>query len=338
MNQYPTLSIIVPVYNAEAYLEQCIQSVLDQADRTVELILVDDGSTDVSLQICRSWEHDSRVKILATENHGVSHARNLGLDHAGGEWIMFLDSDDYLLANSLERLLALAAPDVHQIAAAYTTGQEAPVTVLHDRVSAASLIRMSLDSINHQLLPEFYEVKPMSLPACWAKLYRSRIIRENGIRFHEDLHLSEDTLFNLDYLACIETVVLSNLPVLHYRENTSSVTRVFSASHLENRFRFFRILEERWGQDAAVHILSLLFCEICKIERHANRSSRKQLEQAITVFLSENPELLLSCKSLSLSSGRWQRLAYSLAAHCFRRKLHRVGFTLLRAYAAIKSS
>lgn len=201
MNQSPTLSIIVPVYNAESYIDQCIQSVLDQPFRDLELILVNDGSTDASLQKCLSWEKDPRVRVISGENHGVSHARNLGLDRAAGEWIMFLDSDDHLFDHCLKQLMPQARPEVQLVAADYASAQPEAVTHLSETVSAADLLKMSLDSVNHRLLPAFYPLKPLSLAACWAKLYRGRVIRENGLRFHEGLRLSEDTLFNLDYLS-----------------------------------------------------------------------------------------------------------------------------------------
>ena len=91
------ISIIVPVYNAEAYLDRCIESVVTQSFQDLELILVNDGSTDTSPEKCRAWAHDPRVVFLSTENKGVSAARNLGLQQARGTWILFLDSDDYLL-------------------------------------------------------------------------------------------------------------------------------------------------------------------------------------------------------------------------------------------------
>ena len=105
----PTLSIIVPVYNAEKYIDQCIESVLTQSFTDFELILVNDGSTDSSLERCYAWDSDERVKVFFTENRGVSHARNYGLKNAIGKWILFLDSDDYLVKDSLEALISYTA-------------------------------------------------------------------------------------------------------------------------------------------------------------------------------------------------------------------------------------
>lgn len=333
--QTATVSIIVPVYNARAFVQQCIESVLAQSFLDLELILIDDGSTDDSLMLCRSRESDPRVRIISTENRGVSAARNLGLQKASGRWIMFLDSDDCLTGGCLERLMAMIQPDTQQIVAAYSGDGSAEVFA--QSVSADALRTMTLDPINHRLLPEFYEVKPLSLSSCCAKLYRRDVIRNNGIAFREELRLSEDTLFNLDYLACIDHGTVTNLSVFDYRENTASVTRTFRPAHLSNRLRFFRILKERYGPDAAVHILSLLFCEISKIERAAGGQERKQLEQEIRRYLSENPDILHHVHNRSLSKGKWQKAVYQAAAVCFRHRAYGAGFVLFRTYAAASS-
>lgn len=328
------LSIIVPVYNAQAYIDPCIESVLSQSFRDFELILVDDGSTDDSLKKCRRWETDPRVRITSTENHGVSHARNLGLQQASGTWILFLDSDDYLLEGCLERLMAMVSPDTRLVIGSYTDDAQEAVKPLHQSVSADSVRIMTLDPINHRLMPDFYAVKPMSLCACWGKLYRSDVIRENDLRFHEELRLSEDTLFNLDYLACIDHAVVTDLPVVYYRQNPVSVTKAFNPKQLFNRFRFFEILKERQYPQAPVHILSLLFFELCKIEGAAAKHSRKALEQEIIGYLSEHADLLQCTKNQSLSTGKWQRMVYMAAAACFRHSAYQTGFALLRTYCA----
>lgn len=333
MSQTAQISVIVPVYNAETYLDECIRSILCQSWRDLELILVNDGSTDGSLKICRHWARDPRVKLLSTENHGVSHARNLGLQIAAGEWILFVDSDDYLLEGCLEKLVSLTAPDAQLILADYTSSAPELRPHRHGTVSAASLGSMTLDPINNRLLPGFYESKPMSFSACWARLYRGRVIREKNLRFHEGLRLSEDTLFNLDYLSCIDTVVVTDLPVLYYRHPPSSVTSVFNAGQLTDRFRFFDLLQERHEDGTAVHILSLLFLEICRIERSAAGPARRQLEQRISGYLSRNSVLLRHTKARILSQGRWQRLFYHAAAFCFRHGTHSAGFFVLRVYS-----
>ena len=103
----PKISVIVPVYNTEKYLHRCIDSILDQTFTDFELLLIDDGSTDSSGTICDEYAaKDSRVRVFHKENGGVSSARNMGLDNAYGEWITFVDSDDYLIDQSGLTLLA----------------------------------------------------------------------------------------------------------------------------------------------------------------------------------------------------------------------------------------
>ena len=332
--QTAKISIIVPVYNAQAYIDPCIQSVLSQSFQDIELILIDDGSTDDSLNKCRCWERDPRVTLISTENRGVSAARNLGLQHASGEWIMFLDSDDYLLEGCLDGLMAMVSPDTRLVIGAYADDGQAVSTALHQSVSADAVRTMTLDPINHRLLPEFYEVRPLSLPSCCGKLYRRDVIRENSLGFREELRLSEDTCFNLDYLSCIGHVCITNLPVVYYRQNTTSVTAAFNPKHLSNRLRFFDLLKEGNDPDAAVHILSLLFLEAFKIEQRAVGNVRKQLERELIGYLSENPDLLLCTKKRGLSTGRWQRAVYQAVAGCFRHRAYPLGFAALRAYAA----
>ena len=107
----PLISVIVPVYNVETYLPQCIESLLNQKYQNLELLLIDDGSSDGSGAICDRYERlDKRVKAFHKENGGVSSARNLGLDHACGEWIAYVDSDDYVSPDYLQDLYTALQP------------------------------------------------------------------------------------------------------------------------------------------------------------------------------------------------------------------------------------
>lgn len=108
-NQNPTISVVIPVYNVEAYLRECVDSVLNQTMEDFEIILVDDGATDSSGRICDEYAcKDARIRVIHRENGGLSAARNTGLDAASGEYVYFLDSDDYIAPDTLEKLLALA--------------------------------------------------------------------------------------------------------------------------------------------------------------------------------------------------------------------------------------
>ena len=328
-----TVSIIVPVFNAEEYIEQCIKSCLEQSYQDIELILVDDGSTDGSLAKCLLWKADPRVQIVSIENHGVSFARNLGLKKASGKWILFLDSDDYLLENCLEKLMSLVSADTQQIIAAYTDGEVKEAELFCQTASADEISRLCLDPINHRFRSSFYEEKPVSWVSCCNKLYLNRVIQENALAFCEGLRLSEDMLFNMDYLSCISEVIVTNIPVVYYRSNAQSVTKVFRAGHMDDRIRLFRILQERECENISVYVLSTLFWEICRMESQTSGNERKRLEKVVCDYISENQDFFFAARNLSLSKGKWQRMVYKMAAICFRYKVYFAGFFILRLYA-----
>lgn len=107
MKKYPLISVIVPVYNVEQYLRQCLDSILNQTYQEIEVLLINDGSTDTSDEICREYaERDNRIRYFVKENGGLSDARNYALDRATGEYVTFVDSDDFLMEQALEKLYA----------------------------------------------------------------------------------------------------------------------------------------------------------------------------------------------------------------------------------------
>lgn len=178
------VSIIMPVYNKEKYVERAIESVLKQTYKDIELIIVNDGSTDNSLNKCKKFV-DERIKIVNSKNYGVSHARNLGIDRASGDFITFLDADDYLDICYLEELLDERSQMI--------------ISGLCDVQKDMSIIGRRLPkhegniSIN-KVLPSFYkeECKTGIYGFIAGKIVRASIIRENKIYFDESICLAED--------------------------------------------------------------------------------------------------------------------------------------------------
>ncbi len=181
------ISVIIPVYNAEEWLDRCIQSVLHQSFSEFELILVDDGSTDKSLIICDGYaSSDSRIKVIHKANGGVSSARNKALEVARGEFVTFVDSDDYLADDYLANLYH---PDYDVIISGYIVDDvsyEPPFAKLEGNTDMANLIE--------ELYDWFYFRTP------WAKLFKRELIEKLSIRFDERLKYGEDTVFVLTVL------------------------------------------------------------------------------------------------------------------------------------------
>ena len=188
------ISVVVPVYNAEAYLEKCLNSILGQTYENLEIILVNDGSTDRSAEIIENYKNkDPRIVVINKENGGVSSARNRGIDVATGKFIIFVDADDYIENNMFETL---------------------EEDLFKNNVDISMCGYRNVD-VNGNIL---YESKPMDekyfdaatfkrylfksdyfRDHIWNKLFRLEIIKEHNIRFNEDIHIKENVLFLLDF-------------------------------------------------------------------------------------------------------------------------------------------
>lgn len=214
------ISIIVPVYNAEQYLHRCIDSILTQSHSDFELLLVDDGSPDNCGAICDEYAaKDTRVRVFHKENGGVSSARNFGIEQAQGEWVSFVDSDDWIASEFLERLIQKPDADFILGGVVRSTGK---VDVFPEKKYEVQEISEFIDSYINVLL----------LRTPWGKLLRRNIIVDNHIRFDEQMKYGEDTIFVYQYLCfchSIRTVEASNYNYLQnqysgkYRHSFSDV-------------------------------------------------------------------------------------------------------------------
>lgn len=202
------ISIIVPVYNASQYLRECIVSILSQSFRDFELILVNDGSTDDSLSICKSYERqDNRITVISGANGGVSKARNRGLDAAKGEWVTFADADDYFLDDALSILYERAMQ----------TGTD---LVLANALKLKNGKLNELHCLKNEVLPNaIMSIKHFAL---WGYLFNADIIRKNRLRFIDGLAYSEDRIFIYQIARYCKTIAFCNKPVYVYRINETS--------------------------------------------------------------------------------------------------------------------
>lgn len=211
----PSISIIVPVYRAEKVLHYCIDSILNQKFTDFELILVDDGSPDSSGKICDEYaEKDMRVRVIHKQNGGVSSARNIGIEAARGEYICFVDSDDYLESNYLKELIETKRkyPDFDNIWCGFYTVRDyyknKKETVVAEKDKNYSFYNLSG-------IMDLCEKWFVQMP--WNKLYKTKTIVENSIVFPPELSLGEDYIFNLRYLGCTNgKIVVINKSLYDY--------------------------------------------------------------------------------------------------------------------------
>lgn len=189
------VSIIIPVYNAEEYIEKCIVSVLSQTYSDFELILVNDGSKDRTLEICQNYEEsDNRIRVITQKNRGVSSARNRGLEIANGKWIAFIDADDFVDRNYIESLYRHTYNEQKQtlIIQGYKKIKEKEC-VHKKEFSNNTLQGICMQSVfDNGLIFEYGQP--------WGKLYNKTVIDKNRIRFNEKISYSEDLIFMLKYI------------------------------------------------------------------------------------------------------------------------------------------
>ena len=210
----PEVSIIIPVYNAASYLSECLDSVLAQTLQDLEIICINDGSTDDSLEILRQYQDkDSRIIVIDQPNAGVSAARNTGLDITTGRYIGFIDSDDTVEKEFFETLFNSA--EAHGTDLVFSIG-------LGGSAIAADK-RFTEQEIRELILPLYF--KEDGYNAIWNKLYSAEVIRKSNVRFPVGKTHGEDAEFNIHFLIHASNLYTLDYSGYHYRETPGSATR-----------------------------------------------------------------------------------------------------------------
>lgn len=220
---FPLISVIIPVYNGGKYLQECIKSLLGQSLYNCEFIFVNDGSNDNSVDIIRSYiKKDKRITLINQKNQGVSQARNTGIASAKGEYIGFVDSDDYVDLDMYKELYKQIQNE----------GCEVIISNFEEELNGNKYIRkyslkenkvLDKNYIENEIFPFF--LREDSLNTVCNKLYKKSIIDENNIRFPKGLPLGEDGIFNMIYFSKCNSCKYIDYTGYHYREVHGSATR-----------------------------------------------------------------------------------------------------------------
>lgn len=242
------LSIIVPIYNTGIYLHKCIKSILSQKLEDFELILVDDGSKDDSSAICDEYaKQDTRVKVIHKQNEGVSVARNAGISIAEGEYIGFVDSDDWIETDMYEILYNIAVSKDCDIVMcdAVTKYDDKP-----DEGDTIAQLKCSGLIYKKDIHPEL--LREMAGSACRC-IYKNYLIKNNKIRFPQNVPLSEDRVFNILAFGYTKSVYYTKTPLYNRYVRKGSAVSKYYRNYLEIiekvRWGTFRALEKAWNGD-----------------------------------------------------------------------------------------
>ena len=244
----------MPVYNAESFIHKSVNSVLVQEYKNVELLLVNDGSTDRSEKLCNDYAiRDHRIRVISQLNSGPAAARNTGLYHATGEYIFFLDADDYILPSTVGTLVAAYNkhdPDlvICNFAKQVTAGPPITQRVSFSPENSPFNEQMKLLSASEVVAFVGHFLKYPSnhlISYCWARLYKTAYFKEFGISSHEDMRLFEDYVLNLDYMSRISTVVFVNEPLYVYVMHESHASASMAILNTESLLHDMSLFREK---------------------------------------------------------------------------------------------
>jgi len=229
----PKVSIIVPVYKVEKYLARCMDSLLNQSLKAIEIIMVDDGSPDNCPALCDEYAaKDDRVKVIHKRNEGLGLARNSGLDIASGEFVAFVDSDDYVKTSMFEELYAKGEEiDADVVFCNYSkVDRNGKVTDIIEETQEAvydtkgSIVQLIFDMVS--AIPTADKERKFTM-SVWHGIYRLSRIKENNIKFLSEREMiSEDIIFHINYLDVVEKIKYINTCNYYYCKNEESLSRI----------------------------------------------------------------------------------------------------------------
>lgn len=249
------ISIIVPVYNGKPYLEKCLDSIVAQTYKDIEVICVNGNSTDGTDEVLKKYtESDFRIRVIHKENEGVSISRNTALDMAKGEYVLFVDADDWIELDTCETALKVIEEKntdlvmwsyIRERAEESTPKKIFSEDVYFDKEMVAQKLHRRMIGITDEELA--FPENADALCTVWGKLYRRSIIEEHKIRFYDIRKIGtyEDGLFNLNYMKYVQNAMFLNQYFYHYRRtNTGSITSVYNEKLGAQWNRLFELMED----------------------------------------------------------------------------------------------
>ena len=330
------ISVIIPIYNAEKTLRRCLDSLLPQARGCAELILVNDGSTDGSEQICLLYSSAyPEVRYIRKENGGVSSARNAGLAAAEGDYVTFVDSDDYVSPNYFTTLTG--AEDTDFLFFSAETERNGIRTGYIDGSS------MTIAENHEVFIREFIKTRNGSP---WNKRFRRSVICQQDIRFPTDLYLGEDFIFCLRYLLNAKTASVIDQVLYHQDEsNDNSLTKKFNANMTDQTLRIYELAEEAVSnadlpQGQTAELLQWLDYNRCrtafacaleyfKTDHTGYRELRQKIKAVLSAFGqsgSSAAPLNLTHRTMKLCvTKQWTLPVYFIAKRRYNHKIAELG-------------
>lgn len=283
----PLISVIVPVYNVEKYVGRCLTSIINQSYTNLEIIVVNDGSTDNSLSVCEEYAaKDSRIKLITQENRGLSGARNMGLRHYTGEYVTFVDSDDWIHRDMVEYLYNVLVRHNSEMSVCASM-----------RVSENMIPNKKYNELNGFIYTysEFMKLfLNESFTACWARLFSKEII--SGFEFPEGLNC-EDFVYMYEASRRVRTVAVMDLPLYYYFfRNDSIVNEKFNVKKFDQFYsarRLYELVKKYTPEYSELSVTRLAGAIASLLSSSRKLQGFEEKDRELTAYLRSNYKIFL---------------------------------------------
>lgn len=332
------VSVVLPIYGVEKYLDRCITSIVNQTYSNLEIILVDDGSRDNCPQMCDDWaEKDSRIKVVHKANAGLGMARNTGIENATGEYICFFDSDDYVALDTVEKAYALAKQESSDLVTFGLSVVDRNGTVAKTYIPQTDKVTYAGDEVQNVFLPDLIATKKNSvhrnlwMSAC-VSLYSMALIDRSDWRFASEREIISEDVFSLLCLyKYVAKVSILRESLYYYCENEVSLTRTYREDRFEKICYFHETsvkkAQELGYSDEVVNRLMEPFVSfaiaamkmVVKFAPMSEREKRQQLRQMLNGYM----------RKLSWKTGN-VRLGRKLFEFCMEKRLAWACYLLIK--------
>lgn len=338
------VTVVVPVYNVEKYLEQCISSIVNQTYTNLEIVLVDDGSLDCCPQICDEWaKKDGRIKVIHKENAGLGMARNTGIENASGKYICFFDSDDYVAPDTIEKAYAKISKEKADIAlfGFYIVNDEGKI--IGNRIADTPKEVYEGSEVQEEFLINLISVNPdtgcdwkLQMSACMC-LVSLELIKKNNFKFFSERQIiSEDVFFLLGLYKYVTKVVVVKEGLYFYRQNNTSLTRTYRHDRYDKIKQFYdssvELCQQCGYSDQVKRQLIGPYISFAiaamKLLVNSNMSSKEKKETMKKIVRDEHLYRIVNQIDMQRETMTRRVLFYAI-----KQKQHRVVYLLIKAKA-----
>lgn len=328
------VTVVVPVYNVEKYLDRCIDSIVNQTYKNLEIILVDDGSPDNCPQMCDGWaKKDGRIKVIHKQNAGAGLARNTGIENSCGDYILFVDSDDYIDLTTIEKCMnsiEKTHPDVVMFGryTVFADGTTKETPVLTNKYNYLG------NQVRDDILPGlFIHEKGIGISSC-NKIFNLKLIKDNNLKYKSERELlSEDAVFHLELFGFVESVTIIPESYYYYFQNEKSFSKTYreDLQELNNNFLEYclNVCEKYENKTRLINCLLAryhiyAFAGMKQIE--ACDFSNKKKKTLMRVFFNDKH----LHKSITFGSLKLKSIPLKLFFICIKLKLYWICHILLK--------